>query len=92
MNVYMHLMSYMHVDLRLSQVASLLRESNVRVTLTGLYAAHQVLVAQAVGAEYAGGSVSAADAGAQSIRDTGEADVIISGGTRWMASKGWLVT
>ncbi|KAL6762257.1 fructose-6-P aldolase [Haematococcus lacustris] len=35
------------------QTAGLLRDSNVRVTLTGLYAAPQVLLAQAVGAEYA---------------------------------------
>lgn len=36
-----------------TQTAALLRESNIRVTLTGLYAPPQVLVAQAVGAEYA---------------------------------------
>lgn len=35
------------------QTAALLRESNIRVTITGLYAANQILVAQAVGAEYA---------------------------------------
>ncbi|KAG2484976.1 hypothetical protein HYH03_016272 [Edaphochlamys debaryana] len=35
------------------QAAALLRESNVRVTMTGIYSASQVMLAQAIGAEYA---------------------------------------
>lgn len=34
-------------------VASILRNQGVRVTITGIYTAHQVLLAQSVGAEYA---------------------------------------
>ncbi|KAG2431800.1 hypothetical protein HXX76_009295 [Chlamydomonas incerta] len=35
------------------QAAALLRESSVRITMTGIYTASQVLLAQSVGAEYA---------------------------------------
>jgi transaldolase len=35
------------------QTAALLAESHIRVTITGIYSAHQVLLAEAVGAEYA---------------------------------------